>query len=81
MGKAETVAKYIDEFLKGRSPEMVAKFKSRDVEKQYFSIMQWKRKQRIESMTPKNADVIINALVNNVDSILFIFFIYIISFL
>ena len=64
MGKAETVEKYIEEYLKGRSPEMVAKFRNRDVEKQYFSIMQWKRKQRIESMTPKNADEIIKNLKN-----------------
>ena len=35
MGKAETVAKYIDEYLKGKNPESAEKFRMKDVEKQY----------------------------------------------
>lgn len=69
MGKLETVAKYIDEYLKGRTPEMAEKFRNKDVDKQYFSIMQWKRKQRIESLTPKNADEIVANLKNVKDLI------------
>lgn len=69
MGKSETVAKYIDEYLKGRTPEMAEKFRNKDVDKQYFSIMQWKRKQRIESLTPKNADEIVANLKNVKDLI------------
>lgn len=46
MGKADTVAKYIDEFLKGKSEDAKEKFRAKDLSKQYSSIMQWRSKQR-----------------------------------
>ena len=46
MGKADTVAKYIDEFLKGKSEDAKEKFRAKDLTKQYSSIMQWRSKQR-----------------------------------
>ncbi len=70
MSKEETVARYIDEFLKGRSPKMVEKFRAKDVDKQYFSIMQWKRKQRLESIPPQDIDIIINNIKATKSSIL-----------
>lgn len=70
MSKEETVARYIDEFLKGRSPKMVEKFRVKDVDKQYFSIMQWKRKQRLESIPPQDIDIIINNIKATKSSIL-----------
>lgn len=54
MGKQDTVAKYIDAFLKGKSPAMVEKFRSKDVDRQYASIMQWRRKMRILQNTPQS---------------------------
>ncbi len=70
MSKEETIARYIDEFLKGRSPKMVEKFRAKDVDKQYFSIMQWKRKQRLESIPPQDIDIIINNIKATKSSIL-----------
>lgn len=62
MGKAETVAKYIDEYLSGKSPHVADKFRAKDVNKQYSSIMAWRRKMRQEESTPESADVIIENL-------------------
>lgn len=46
MGKADTVAQYIDEFLKGKSEEAQERFRAKDITKQYGSIMQWRSKLR-----------------------------------
>lgn len=46
MGKADTVARYIDEFLEGKSDEARERFLARDVNRQYSSIMQWRSKLR-----------------------------------
>lgn len=46
MGKSETVARYIDEYLKGKSEEAQERFRSKEINKQYCSIMQWRSKQR-----------------------------------
>lgn len=62
MGKAETVAKYIDEYLKDKSPTAVEKFHTKDVDKQYASIMGWRRKLRLEASTPDSADEIVDYL-------------------
>ena len=62
MGKAETVAKYIEEYLKGKNPESAEKFRMKDVEKQYAAIMGWRRKLRQEASTPESADVIVDYL-------------------
>ena len=62
MGKSETVAKYIDEYLKSKNPESAEKFRMKDVEKQYATIMSWRRKLRQEASTPESADVIVDYL-------------------
>lgn len=46
MGKADTVARYIDDYLKGKSEETQERFRSKDINKQYCSIMQWRSKLR-----------------------------------
>ena len=60
MGKIETVAKYINEFLKDKSPEAADKFRAKGVDKQYFAIMAWRRKLRQEAQTPESAEVIVD---------------------
>lgn len=62
MGKTETVAKYITEYLKDKSPEFADKFRAKDVEKQYASIMGWRRKLRQEAATPESAEAIVDYL-------------------
>lgn len=54
MSRQDTVNKYIDAFLKDRGPEACEKFRSKDLDKQYSSIMQWRRKMRIIENTPKS---------------------------
>lgn len=46
MSKADTVARYIDEFLAGKPEEAQEKFRARDINRQYSSIMQWRSKTR-----------------------------------
>lgn len=46
MGKADTVARYIEEYLKGKPEEAQQRFRSKDINKQYSSIMQWRSKLR-----------------------------------
>lgn len=62
MSKQDTVNKYIDAFLKGRSEEAKVKFRSKEVSLQYASIMQWRRKMRKEENTPKSTKEILEAL-------------------
>lgn len=62
MGKQETVSKYIDAFLKGRTKESADKFRAKDVNKQYSSIMQWRRKLRKQQETPQNVHDITEGL-------------------
>lgn len=59
MGKAETVAKYIEEFLREKKPEFAEKFRNKDVNKQYASIMGWRRKLKHIEETPKSNDDIL----------------------
>lgn len=62
MGKSETVAKYIADYLKDKSPEVAEKFRAKDVDKQYASIMGWRRKLRQEASTPESAEAIVDYL-------------------
>ena len=62
MSRQDTVNKYIDQFLKGRGPESCERFRSKSLDKQYSSIMQWRRKLRREDSTPKSTREIIDAL-------------------
>lgn len=52
MGKADTVARYIDDYLKGKSDEVQERFRSKDINKQYCSIMQWRSKLRRSQQPP-----------------------------
>lgn len=62
MSKQDTVNKYIDAFLRGRSEESKAKFRAKDLHLQYASIMQWRRKIRKEENTPKSTKEILDSL-------------------
>lgn len=44
MKKTERIALYRDAFLKGKSEEECRKFDEKDIDKQYGSIMAWKRR-------------------------------------
>lgn len=46
MKKSDTVARYIDDFLKGKSEDVQERFREKSLDKQYSSIMQWRSKQR-----------------------------------
>ncbi len=62
MGKAETVEKYIDQYLQDKKPEAAEKFRQKDINKQYATIMGWRRKLRQLEVTPKSADEILSRL-------------------
>ena len=46
MAKIDTVNKYIDEYLAGRSPEAAERFRAKEVNRQYQSIMTWRYNRR-----------------------------------
>lgn len=46
MSKQETINKYREEFLKGRSEAFIAKFNEKDEPRQYQSIMTWRYNRR-----------------------------------
>lgn len=48
MGKSEAVKKYEKEYLAGRSEAQIAKYRAKDVERQYSSIMSWRHQQRLK---------------------------------
>lgn len=62
MGKQETVDKYMDAFLKGRSCSVIEKFKAKPLHLQYASIIQWRRRLSKQENTPKNTKEILEAL-------------------
>lgn len=62
MSKEATVAKHIDDFLKGRTPEAQEEFRSRTIERQYACIIQWRRKLRKKQETPRNVEEIVETL-------------------
>lgn len=58
MSKQETINKYREEFLKGRSEAFIAKFNEKDEPRQYQSIMTWRynrRKGRKDDSAARNA--------------------------
>ena len=62
MSQKETIEKYIDAFLKGRSQSAVDKFKAKAEKLQYASIMQWRRRMRKLENTPKGTKEILDTL-------------------
>lgn len=62
ISKEATVAQYIDEFLKGKGEQVCREFRERPVDKQYSSIIQWRRNKRIKERTPRSVTEIHNAL-------------------
>lgn len=62
MDKAQTVAKYKDEYLKDMSPARIEKFNAKAVHLQYASLMQWRRKMKKEQSTPQSAKELLAAL-------------------
>lgn len=59
-----TVAQYRDEFLSGRSQSAREEFLSRPLDKQYASIIQWRRNKRLRESIPAATSEIIAALDN-----------------
>lgn len=51
MTRQETVEKYQEAFLEGRTDEQRAQFQAKDVNKQYASIKQWMRKSNLKEPT------------------------------
>lgn len=46
MSKADTVNKYIDAFLEGKDAEAALRFREKDINRQYQSIMTWRYNRR-----------------------------------
>lgn len=64
MAKSDTILRYRDEFLQGRSQEYIDKFNLKSEDRQYSSIMAWRHKSRCkerESITSANVLEQINA--------------------
>lgn len=57
MKKTDTIALYIDEYLNGKSDEDRQKFYEKSVEKQYSTIMAWKRRREIANSNANPASV------------------------
>lgn len=55
MAKQDTINKYIDEYLAGRTPAAIEKFRSKDIDRQYQSIMTWRYNQRKKGETSQQA--------------------------
>lgn len=49
MKKTETIALYRDAFLEGKDEETRRKFDEKDINKQYSSIIAWRRRRNISS--------------------------------
>lgn len=54
MTRSETIGKYIDAFLKGKTPQAKEKFMAKPEHLQYASIMQWRSRMRKLENTPKS---------------------------
>lgn len=52
MRKKDTVAKYLNDFLAGRSEQYKATFLAKDIEHQYLSIYSWLRRRSEKSRRP-----------------------------
>lgn len=62
MTRKETIDRYIDSFLKGRSQNAIDRFRSKAEHLQYASIMQWRRRMRKMENTPKSTREILETL-------------------
>ena len=62
MTRKETIDKYIDAFLKGRSQTAIDKFKEKAEALQYASIMQWRRRMKKVENTPKSTRDVLDIL-------------------
>lgn len=62
MTRKETIDKYVDAFLKGRSQSAIDKFKAKAEELQYASIMQWRRRMKKIENTPKSTRDVLDML-------------------
>lgn len=51
MKREETIAKYLETYLEGKSDEQRAAFLSKDINKQYSAIMAWKRRGALKKVT------------------------------
>ncbi|MDE5876921.1 MAG: hypothetical protein K2H47_05425 [Muribaculaceae bacterium] len=67
MTRQETVEKYQEAFLAGRTDEQRAQFQAKDVNKQYASIKQWMRKSNLKE--PANDSGKLSAILKMVRSI------------
>lgn len=61
MSKTETIEKYREEYLAGKSTEAIEAFDSKTADKQYSAIMTWRyrsRKRKASAPTPEDAEAI-----------------------
>ncbi|MBD5358410.1 MAG: hypothetical protein HDR88_15730 [Bacteroides sp.] len=63
MKKIERIALYREAFLKGKSEEECRKFDEKDIDKQYGSIMAWKRRSDAAT-THKKEEASVNAIIS-----------------
>jgi hypothetical protein len=63
MTRKETVAAYAEEFLKGRSEEARAKFFAKSLDKQYQSVMSFRRRQTLKNQGANAAGVAVGDVV------------------
>ncbi|MCM1318949.1 MAG: hypothetical protein NC217_01035 [Muribaculaceae bacterium] len=62
MTRRETIDKYVDAFLKGRSQSAIDKFMDKAEALQYASIMQWRRRMKKAENTPKSTREVLDIL-------------------
>lgn len=63
MTRKETVAAYAEEFLKGRSEEARAKFFAKSLDKQYQSVMSFRRRQTLKNQAANAGGVAVGDVV------------------
>lgn len=64
MKRTETIAHYKEAFLEGKSDEIRANFENKDINKQYASIVAWKRRQAGKSDNGVTVSSIVELLRN-----------------
>ncbi len=55
MKREDTIAMYREDFLKGKTEAQCKKFDEKDINKQYGSIMAWKRREGLSKSRPRKA--------------------------
>ncbi|MDE5874497.1 MAG: hypothetical protein K2H15_02525 [Muribaculaceae bacterium] len=63
MKKTETIALYKEAFLAGKDEETRRRFEEKDVEKQYGSIIAWRRRQKKSQSEQEETDVMTPAAI------------------